>query len=103
VLAAAFIVPELAAIEVTAEDSVHFSVIFGCENQVVRTIKEIKPIDGNAVRCEANQCEAPAVFLFVGAGISGACWAYCEEHARRRAGERFVDEPQIVAAGASYY
>jgi hypothetical protein len=58
-------------------------------------------LDGKAVRCEADRCEEPALFLFVGA-INGR-WAYCEEHARTRARNQDLQIPNAaMAAFASF-
>jgi hypothetical protein len=57
-------------------------------------------MDGTAVRCEVNRCEDPALFLFVAEGVSGARWAYCEQHARARAAQESLSLPkQLAAAG----
>jgi len=68
----------------------------------VKLVKEIKLMDGTAVRCEADRCERPALFLFAAPGISGARWAYCEEHAALRARQEKLELPTEVAftAGA---
>jgi hypothetical protein len=64
-------------------------------------MKEIKPMDGTAVRCEAGQCEMPALFLFVGAGPSGGRWAYCDEHATKKAAELNLEMPRALVASAA--
>ena len=64
-------------------------------------VKEVKILDGTAVRCESEQCEAPALFLFIAAGASGACRAYCETHASQKMGEWKVKPPRALAAGAT--
>ena len=65
-------------------------------------VKKIKPLDGTAVLCEADQCEKPALFLFAAATISDGRWAYCEEHARLRALQEELTLPteESVMAGA---
>ena len=60
----------------------------------------IKPMSSASVRCEADRCEAPALFLFVAAGMSGGVWAYCEEHTRLRAVQAKVQLPREVGATA---
>jgi hypothetical protein len=68
----------------------------------VKHAKTITPMDGTAVRCEAEGCEKPALFLFAAAGASGARWAYCEEHAALRARQEKLQPPTeaAVIAGA---
>jgi hypothetical protein len=64
-------------------------------------VKEIKPMDGTALRCEADQCEKPALFVFVAARVSGGRWAYCEEHAELRARKERLELPKEIAAAAA--
>ena len=65
--------------------------------------KEIKPMDGLAVRCGQDRCEQPALFLFVAARFSDGLWAYCEEHAQVRARqERLVLPKENSAAAGSW-
>ena len=54
----------------------------------------IKPMSRTSV------CEAPALFLFVAAGMSAGVWAYCEEHTRLRAVQAKVELPREVGATA---
>ena len=61
-------------------------------------VREIKPMDGTAVRCEADRCEKPALFLFAAARVSDGLWAYCEEHAELRAKEERLELPKEIAA-----
>jgi hypothetical protein len=61
----------------------------------VQQSKQIKPLDGTAVRCEADRCEDPALFLFV--GTSTARWAYCEMHAATRARTENLQLPRPFA------
>ena len=65
---------------------------------MVKRIKEIRPLDGMAVRCEADRCEDAALFLLVAAGASRGLWAYCEEHARIRARAQNLELPATSAA-----
>jgi hypothetical protein len=73
-----------------------------CQNRVVEPSKEIKRLDGTAVRCEADRCEEPALFLFIAAGTSHARWAYCEEHARIRAQREHLNLPRSVAPAFAF-
>ena len=57
-------------------------------------------MDGTAVRCEADRCEKPALFLFAAARVSDGLWAYCEEHAELRAKEERLELPKEIAAAA---
>ena len=57
-------------------------------------------MDGTAVRCEADRCEKPALFLFVAARVSDGRWAYCEEHAQFRARQESLELPKEMAAAA---
>jgi hypothetical protein len=66
-------------------------------------IKDIKSIDGSAVRCGAEQCEVPARFLFIAAGTSGGLWAYCDEHAKLRACHENLQLPATERAAAAAY
>jgi hypothetical protein len=62
-------------------------------------------MDGTAVRCEADRCELPALYLFMAAGASGGRWAYCEEHARdkaRTANLKLPVEVKVVVGAAAY-
>jgi hypothetical protein len=75
----------------------------GCENRVVALVKEVKPMDGTAVRCEMDRCESPALYLFVAGGSISGYWAYCEEHARLRAHRENLELPgRMVAAAGSW-
>jgi hypothetical protein len=84
---------------------VHCAVTINCENRVMTPIRAVKPMDGTAVRCEADRCEVPALFLFVASGVTGERWAYCEEHARRRARTENLKLPlaSVATAGAAGY
>ncbi len=66
----------------------------------MKLVKEIKPLDGTAVRCVADPCERPALFLFVAAGSRTGRWAYCEEHAIDRAWQEKLELPTEIAATA---
>lgn len=63
-------------------------------------VKEIKPMDGTAVRCEADRCGKPALFLFAAARVSDGRWAYCEEHAEVRARQERLELPEETGATA---
>ena len=78
----------------------HGFVTIDCENRVMEPVKEIKPMDGTAVRCEADRCEKPALFLFVAARGSDGRWAYCEEHAELRARQEKLELPMEMAAAS---
>jgi hypothetical protein len=67
----------------------------------VKHPKKITPMDGTAVRCEAECCEKPALFLFAAGGTSGARWAYCEEHAALRARQEKLQPPTTPAMTAA--
>jgi len=69
----------------------------------VNPVKEIKPLDGTAVRCGADRCDKPALFLFIAAGMSGGRWAYCDEHARARAWQQKMELPREATMGAGGY
>jgi len=81
-------------------DRRHCFVTFDGENRVMEPAKEIKPIDGTAVRCEADRCEKPALFLFVAARASAGRWAYCEKHAELRARQEKLELPMEMAAAS---
>ena len=61
-------------------------------------VTEIKPLDGTAVRCEADRCDKPAFFLFAAARVSDGRWAYCEEQAELRARQERLELPKEMAA-----
>ena len=63
-------------------------------------VREIKPMDGTAVRCQTDRCEKPATFLFIAARASDARWAYCQEHAELRARQQRSKPPKEIAAAA---
>jgi hypothetical protein len=63
-------------------------------------VKEIKPMDGTAVRCEVDRCDKPARFLFAAEQISDGRWAYCEEHAELRALQEKLALPEEIPATA---
>ena len=66
-------------------------------------VREIKPMDGTAVRCEADRCEKPALYLFAAARVSDGRWAYCEEHAELVARQERLTLPRPMAAAAGVW
>lgn len=60
-------------------------------------VKEIKLMDGTAVRCEADRCDKPALFLFAAERVSDGRWAFCEEHAEVRARQERLQLPEEIA------